>query len=365
MEHGFPPEPSAETLRAMWATLHCIMLSLVFCAAGGLVLLRKRPENRGTLWLWTLLVIFAPIVEGFTTGIIGRGLPGDLIRTSMELTISLYVLLVWVICFIGNVATHRTLRHHQRHSELTFAHATMNLFGTLLLFVVLSLPAVNQRHPDAAHRDLCRYNLKRIGIAVHDLLDATGSLPLAQSGDIPVSWRVRLLPYFDPYHKDLFEKYDQKLAWDSTQNEAVARKNATSMTCPTARNRKDERDRWLTHYTMVRGPNTISDAGRARPLRDIPDGWSNTLFAVEAAGLNIVWTEPRDAHIDEQPLGINFTGTGEYDSPGLMSAWHLGGAHAVFADGSTRFLSQDIDPAVLKALTTVDAGDSVEGWDRR
>ena len=60
-----------------------------------------------------------------------------------------------------------------------------------------------------------------------------------------------------------------------------------------------------------------------------------------------VWTKPEDWEFNAaKPLA------------GLGSA-HPGGFNALFADGSVRFLSKQIDPAIFKALLTIAGGETV------
>ncbi len=89
------------------------------------------------------------------------------------------------------------------------------------------------------------------------------------------------------------------------------------------------------------------------------DGLANTLAVTEATGLNIVWTEPRDAELGRNPLGINLAGDETSASRGIASSWHEGLVNAAMADGSVRSLSENIDPQVLKALTTISGGEPV------
>ena len=110
---------------------------------------------------------------------------------------------------------------------------------------------------------------------------------------------------------------------------------------------------------MVYGAGTFGNKGWSGKLSDMADGTSNTLAVVEATGLNIVWTEPRDSQVSGDNLGINLTGPTPTESSALISAWHRGGGHVLLADGSVRYLRHDIDPAVLKALTTVNGGESL------
>jgi prepilin-type processing-associated H-X9-DG protein len=45
---------------------------------------------------------------------------------------------------------------------------------------------------------------------------------------------------------------------------------------------------------------------------------------------------------------------------GSFGSYHAGGCHFVFADGSAHFLSENIHPATLAALTTRASGDIVD-----
>jgi prepilin-type processing-associated H-X9-DG protein len=98
------------------------------------------------------------------------------------------------------------------------------------------------------------------------------------------------------------------------------------------------------------------------PLGKIKDGSSNTIAVMEACGQNIVWNEPRDLDGTTTPAAINLRGKTRYDSPAMMSSLHQGGAHVLLADGTVRFISQDIDPQTLKALVSADGGERIGEW---
>jgi len=102
------------------------------------------------------------------------------------------------------------------------------------------------------------------------------------------------------------------------------------------------------------GEGTVGgEPNEAVRFRDIMDGTSNTIIVVEVTGAAIPWMEPRDLTIDEITAGI--------DDPfvtGICSD-HPGGAAVLFADGSVRFLSDSIDPQVLKGLLTRDGQEIV------
>ena len=82
----------------------------------------------------------------------------------------------------------------------------------------------------------------------------------------------------------------------------------------------------------------------------ITDGTSNTIYAGEAAGNFKGWGDP--ANLRDPALGINA-------GPDGFGSRSPGGANFNLLDGSVRFISDNIDPGVLKALSTPDAGDTV------
>lgn len=237
----------------------------------------------------------------------------------------------------------RTLRYS------VFASATICLLMCLSWFFT---PAISEARPPA-RRSQCKNNLKQIGIALHNYHEIYKRFPAAQISTPPISWRVQTLPFID--QKKLWLEYIPEQPWNSTPNESIAKTRIPTFKCPSRElhvNDKDNQDRYFTDYAMLTGDGAFSDHNKASRMRDIVDGTSNTLAVVEATGLNIVWTEPRDARTDQQQHAINYSENEQYDSAGIASSWHGPGAHALFADGKIRFLSENIDPNVLKALAT-------------
>jgi len=224
--------------------------------------------------------------------------------------------------------------------------------ATICLLMCLSwcfTPAISEA-PLPARRSRCKNNLKQIAVALHNYHDAYSTFPAAQISTPPISWRVQTLPYID--QERLWNDYVPEKPWDSEANERIAKTQVSAFKCPSRKhydNDKDNRERFYTDYTMLTGNEAFSGHNTSTRMRDITDGLSNTLAVVESAGLNIVWTEPRDANTTRQPFAINYSGNEQYDSEGIASSWHGPGAHALFADGEIRFLSEKLDPNVLKA----------------
>jgi prepilin-type processing-associated H-X9-DG protein len=111
------------------------------------------------------------------------------------------------------------------------------------------------------------------------------------------------------------------------------------------------------------GPNGIWRNDRTGlPISKFKDGTSNTIAVMEACGQNIVWNEPRDLDGTTTPAAINLRGDTRTESPAMASSLHVGGAHVLMADGSVRFVSQNIYPKTLQALVSADSGDIVGEW---
>jgi len=208
----------------------------------------------------------------------------------------------------------------------------------------------------AARRVQCKNNLKQIGLALHNFADDKKGLPEPVAGDPPRSWRVDLLPYLD--QAPLRASYRDDAPWDSEANLEVGRKGHMYV-CPTMANPFDERKRTVTCYTAVTGEKAaFSPENRAR-FPALPDGNATTILVIEAGGRAITWTDPRDVDLETSPIRINAARSTPTESPGIGSSPHTGGCHVVLADGAVRFISENIDSAVLKKLLTADGGESM------
>jgi prepilin-type N-terminal cleavage/methylation domain-containing protein len=108
------------------------------------------------------------------------------------------------------------------------------------VIMALLLPAVQQAR-EAARRTKCRNNLRQIGIALHNYLDAQSTLPpsfcilqgTALTGNNG-SWSIhgRLLPYID--QATAYQQVRLDIAWDDPQNRntGVPTLGVPSYACP-------------------------------------------------------------------------------------------------------------------------------------
>ena len=223
--------------------------------------------------------------------------------------------------------------------------------GTLLLcggvLLALLLPAVQQAR-EAARRTQCKNNLKQIAIALHNYHDTYGSFPPAvtynSDGQPMHSWRLLLLPYLDS--SPTYSQYNMNEPWNSPGNMAVTANMPAVYACASNPNGPFSGN---TSYVALDGPGSVMHSEKPARIRDIADGPTSTLMVVEAQNSAVHWTEPKD--FDISLAGI--------PGPGGLSSFHTGGFQAALADGSVRFISGNINPQTLKALLTINGGETV------
>jgi len=205
------------------------------------------------------------------------------------------------------------------------------------------LPAVTSAR-DAARQTQSVNNLKRIGVALHNYQGANGRFPPAvlvgPDGKTPYSWRVAILPYMEqatPYDQYKFDE-----PWDSPHN----RKLLTQM--PAAfRNPKDDPNSTNTSYFVLTGPETMFAGKEGTETREVTDGMSNTLMVVEAKRA-VPWTKPEDIpYAADKPVP-------------KLGGWFDKGFNVAFADGSVRFLPEDINEQTLRAYITKAGGERID-----
>jgi hypothetical protein len=200
-------------------------------------------------------------------------------------------------------------------------------------------------------------NLRQIGVAVHNYLNAYGTLPpqaiCDRDGKPLLSWRVAILPYLG--EDDLYNQLRKDEPWDSSHNLKLLARMPKQF-APVAGKTKEPH---TTFYQGFIGPGNPAEAtiwenrqapggGTTRGIRllEIRDGTSNTLLVVEA-GEPVPWTKPADLPYDpKKPLP-------------KLGGQFADGFHAVFGDGFVRFIPRKTPEATLRALITRSGGEAV------
>lgn len=219
------------------------------------------------------------------------------------------------------------------------------------ILAALLLPAIGGAR-EAARRAACLNNLRQISLALAQYEQANGTFPPAyladKTGKPMHSWRVLILPYLGL--QSVYQQYKFDEPWDGPNNSKLLDTILSVYRCPSDGTGKPTD----TDYVMVIGPGTVSTGTSAAVLADFRDGLSNTIMVVETTGLHAHWMAPVDLKLDQMSFQINNSA-----KPGIRSA-HPGGANVGMADGSVHFLSNETDPATLKALLTIAGGEAID-----
>jgi hypothetical protein len=251
------------------------------------------------------------------------------------------------------------------------------------VLVALLLPAVQQAR-EAARRSQSKNNLKQIGLALHNYHDVHNGFP---AGTHPneklkpeqrLSWQADILPFVD--QAPVFQQIDFDSAWDAEANAAPL-----AFQIPVFLNPGSPFDAGskygLTHYVGIAGlgkdgpMRKVNDpkAGffaydRMTRVQDVTDGLSNTIAVAEArrelggpggAGqerlklVNGGWGAGGPATI--RPLAEK----PYINGPDGLGGVYRGGMNVLMGDGSVHFVSENVDPAVMEALSTIAGGEAV------
>lgn len=279
------------------------------------------------------------------------------------------------------------------------------------ILVALLLPAVQQAR-ESARQTSCKNNLKQIGIALHNyhsshaLFPPTSTSDVEQGGWLVVpqsrhihSWSNLLLPHID--QQNLYDQFNFDLSSMHPVNLPIAELLPPGFRCPAYSGAIYSRDPnytrlsdrcAITNYAAmgasdvghIYGQNSklLTPDGTMFPLShtqitDITDGTGHTVLICETREEKMmVWTDGGTAALVARPydagnppgygarrISLNFRPYFNYDNPSSEygpSSMHPGGGMHLLADGSVRFISEDISDRVYVALATRSSGDAVE-----
>ena len=276
------------------------------------------------------------------------------------------------------------------------------VIAIIAVLIGLLLPAV-QKVREAAARTKCTNNLKQIGTAMHNHHSALGSFPvgynsrtLTTNGDglgTGWGWGAYLLPYLeqDPLYRRIDFTRDIADPFNASARTTVL----PGFLCPSDAPKQltvtavAGCDVAFANYVGLGGIYEVShnpDANtgvllRNKPYRvaDIADGTSSTLMVSErhsvrspmttwaGAVTNSINPPLNPGFENEGPPTLVLFNTGEaadrrtpnnpLEHVEDISSRHIGGANALFCDGSVRFIRDSISPATWAGLGTREGGE--------
>ncbi|MEZ6130147.1 MAG: DUF1559 domain-containing protein [Planctomycetaceae bacterium] len=296
------------------------------------------------------------------------------------------------------------------------------VIAIIAILIALLLPAVQQAR-EAARRTQCKNNLKQIALAIHNYLDMTKEVypraVISSNGrncccegftaartnttGIPHSnhtWMTMILPYID--QAPLYNSMDLNRRYDDPVNAPYVSTPIPGFICPSD-NRTFEGAAFSPHNYPGAGSThafglcarhgnpgifaemhgMLDEAGTrvvrpAMKMKNIVDGTSNTIMIGEHAQNaraplcndsnqgEIGWAEPSSGgtafSIDRTRTPNSCSGANDSTRRGIATSYHEGGIQVSLADGSTRFVSENIDGLTWENLGRYDDRQTIGEW---
>ena len=253
------------------------------------------------------------------------------------------------------------------------------VIAIIAVLISLLLPAVQQAR-EAARRTQCKNNLMQIGLALHNYEMAFEILPpgcVNESGPIRnieegyhMSWIVQILPMMDQV--SLFSQINGNSSVYAATNGSFRSMVMPTLACPS------DWQRMLSqgNQTLAMNNYAASFGGEDVPIdaknngvmflnssigfRQIRDGASNTLMVGEKCVIEdaneLGWMSGTKSTLRNTGIAIN----GGWDVGGSappddtstsgFSSYHTGGSQFVLADGSVRFISENVNLSLYANL---------------
>ncbi len=253
---------------------------------------------------------------------------------------------------VSSGSTRRRCRAGETDSRTVIIIVLAVVGGGLLLvclgLAVYLVPAF-QSSGEAARRTQSRNNLRQIGLALHNYHDTHKTFPpggvYSADGAPHHSWQTMLLPYVD--NAPLFSQIDFNLPWTDSRNEAYFRTTVFIYLNPSEPTQTSPEGFAVSHYA---GNQHVLFENSHWRMADTYDGMANTVMAGEVAAGFKPWGDP--TNVRDPAAGIRHDATTFGRTGGE-------GCQFLLMDGSVRFVSDSVDPAVLKAIATPQAGEDV------
>lgn len=232
--------------------------------------------------------------------------------------------------------------------------AVVGVMGLLMcgILAALLIPAVGAAR-DAAMRMQDQNNLKQIGLAILNYESAYQRMPtpkVINADKVPVyAWSIPLLPFME--ETGLYSQIDWQnmQPWDSPENaglfEGAAPRALQSTRAKQPTGSNEGHVFVISAPKFVQGKNPMFVDGEWAKLRNIVDGLSNTIMAIQLVNHSVPWASPQTLTADEAFQLIK-------NEDKIFNV--------LFGDGSVLALTTDIDQQTFNAMVTRDGGEVID-----
>lgn len=222
----------------------------------------------------------------------------------------------------------------------------------LAVFAYLIAPELHEYRTGPRRRLGISNQLKMVALAMHNYHDTYGAFPRAawidDQGVRSHSWRVQLLPFME--QEAAYEYFAKGPPPQATETVKWRREVAPLFRDPADRSRPLEQ----TSIMVITGPGTMFEEGKDLTFRDCTDGSSNTILAIEVRNSGVNWDAPVDLDVRTMLFRVS---AGEQFGLGNAKGT---GTHVALADGSVRFLTNEMIESTLRAMITRAGGEMID-----
>ncbi len=265
------------------------------------------------------------------------------------------------------------------------------VIAIIAILIALLLPAVQQAR-EAARRSTCKNNLHQLAVALHNYHEQHNTFPPGAMPTRGPTWGMYIFPNMDQTNLYKLQNWDE----GNAENIAIGRTYIATFKCPTQPGPPtcdlNFTGRQINNYVANAGPNFTNDDNLANArnrngifyaysstrFRDIPDGSTNTLLIGEAQfavsgnsyggpGFNCCmdhfsaysWNiDEGTGHDFSETMCSSFYRVNQV-SEKAFGSFHVGGCNMAMADGSARFISENINTTIWRAIGTRGGGEIV------